>query len=80
MKSEKSNFTYRKVSHAPKGARKPTQKLSTAVIVAYTGILLSLVGVVLAGIIYFTYLYNLPPISSLQNDILPESTVIYDRK
>jgi len=48
-------------------------------IFAYTGLLIFFVGTFTLIIIAIYYLHDIPSISKIESDILPESTIIYDR-
>lgn len=58
---------------------KTTKKSWGKFIAAYTGLLIFFVGTFVLIIIAIYYLHDIPAISKIESDILPESTIIYDR-
>lgn len=45
----------------------------------YVGLTLVSFGFLAVGVVYFAFLHSLPSIDTIEKDVLPESTVIYDR-
>ncbi|MDP2104288.1 MAG: transglycosylase domain-containing protein [Candidatus Gracilibacteria bacterium] len=76
FKKEKLKITALKKAYLE---AKTLKKSGGKYIVAYTGLLIFFVGILTFVIIAIYYLHDIPAISKIESDILPESTIIYDR-
>lgn len=55
------------------------KKVPVASMLIYIGILLAGCAILFFGLIYIVFLATLPSIDTLESNVLPESSVIYDR-
>lgn len=76
FKKEKLKITALKKAYLE---AKTTKKSWGKYLAAYTGLLIFFVGTFVLIIIAVYYLHDIPSISKIESDILPESTIIYDR-
>lgn len=76
FKKEKLKITALKKAYLEAKTKK---KIGGKFIAAYTGLLIFFVGIFTVIIVAIYYLHDIPAISKIESDILPESTIIYDR-
>ncbi|MDD5198040.1 MAG: transglycosylase domain-containing protein [Candidatus Gracilibacteria bacterium] len=76
FKKEKLKISTLKKAYLEKKSKK---KSSGKYIVLYAGLLIFFIGLFSVTVIAIYYLHDVPAISKIESDVLPESSVIYDR-
>lgn len=79
MVTSLKKFTRKHLASA-KFFAKITRKTSPKTLILYIGVVSLLLILIGFALVYFVYLHTLPDIKDIEKDVLPESTVIYDRK